>query len=117
MLICVDGPKLIRVYRPNDAGRGGKRTRLGMISKRDYEFKAEGNEALTPDESVEVEEIINSYKDAELAQIRAHGMLFPQVARQVVEYYATQASDVQKRMIAVAVQEMARAIKISDRGA
>ena len=36
MLIYVDGPKAIRVYRPNESGEGGKRVLLGTIAKKTF---------------------------------------------------------------------------------
>jgi hypothetical protein len=115
MLIYVDAPKFIKVYRPNESGEGAKRIRLGVITKTTYDFRADEKAAVTDEETVEMEKIVETYKAADAAQVRAYAVGFPEIARLVAEYYAEQATDVEKRLISLAVLEMTRAIRKADK--
>jgi hypothetical protein len=116
MLIYVDAAKFIKIYRSNESSEGSRRIRLGSIAKRTYEFRADENAAVTDAERAELETVVESYKAADAAKVRAHALAFPEIARQVAEYYAEHATEVEKRLISVAVLEMARAIRKADKG-
>ena len=113
MLVYVDAAKFIKVYR---SGQGGRRHRLGVIAKRNHEFRADANVDLTDEERAEMAKVVESYQAAEAAKVRANALAFPELAREIAEYYVEHATDLEKGLISVAVLEMMRAIRKAERG-
>lgn len=118
MLIYVDNPNNLRVYRAIDNPGGPKRIFVGRILKANYEFvrDTEG-ELSSKEEESDIERVIKACKDAQQVKLRVEAMSFPEIARRVAEFYAASTDDVEKRLISTAVLQMARAIRKVDEGA
>ncbi len=118
MLIYVDNPHNLRVYRAIDNPGGPKRLFVGRILKTNYEFVRDGEgELSSEEEESDVQRVIQACRDAQQIKLRAEAMSFPEVARRVAEFYAASTDDVEKRLISTAVLQMTRAIRKIDEGA
>ncbi|WP_428659381.1 hypothetical protein [Reyranella sp.] len=118
MLIYVDNPNNLRVYRSIDSPGGPKRMFLGRILKASYEFIGDTEEELpSKEEKSDIQRVIQTFKDAQQIKLKAEALSFPEVARRVTEFYATSNDDVQRRLISTAVLQMSRAIRKVDEGA
>jgi hypothetical protein len=115
MPIYVDGPKFIKVLRVNEGAEGARRTRLGIIMKGDFGFRADKDAAATDAEVADMQQVIQIYKSADEAQTRADMLRFPEIARKVAEYYLTSATEAEKGLIATALQEALRATRKADK--
>lgn len=118
MLIYIDNPTYLRVYRANDDPLGPKRILVGRILKANYEFIGyEKAELSSAEEESDVQRVIQAHRDAEQARLKSEAMSFPEVARRVAEFYAASADDVEKRLISTAVTELSRACRKVDQTA
>ena len=115
MLIYVDAPKFIKVFRANTSGEGARRIRLGVIIKGIHDFRADTKTAATEDEQAEIANAIETFESLSERQVRAEVLRFPEIARLVAEYYETTASDFEKSLISVASVEMTRALRRADK--
>ena len=111
MLICVDAPKFIKVFRRNESGEGARRVRLGIIMKGTNDFRADAKAAVTATETAEIQKVVASYQAADDARARAEALGFPEIARRVADYYAEHATDVEKGLISAALVELTRAVR------
>ena len=118
MLIYIDNPTYLRVYRANDGPIGPKRILVGRILKSNYQFVAHKDTELTStEEEIDVQRVIQACKDAHRTKLRSEAMSFPEVARRVTEFYAASTEDVERRLISAAVLQMSRALRKLDQGA
>jgi len=118
MLIYVDNPHNLRVYRAIDNPNGPKRLFVGRILKTNYEFVRDGEGALSSEEEEsDIQRVIQACKDAQQTKLRAEAMSFPEIARRVAEFYAASTDDVEKRLISTALVQMTRAVRKADEGA
>jgi hypothetical protein len=115
MLIYVDAPKFVKVFRGNPSGEGSRRIRLGVIMKVSHDFREDLKTPATPDEKAEIAKAIEIMSGATEAQTRADVLRFPEIARQVAEYYATSASEFEKGLISTAALELTRAVRKADK--
>jgi len=115
MLIYIDKPTYLRVYRANDGPVGPKRILVGRILKANYQFvgykKAELESA---EEEIDVQRVIQAYRDGYQAKLKSEAMSFPAIARRVAEFYAASTDDVEKRLISAAVLQLSRACRKVD---
>jgi hypothetical protein len=116
MLIYVDAPKFIKVFREKTSAEGARRVRLGIIFKGLYEFRADTTNKATADEQAEIAKAIETMQSASQVQARADALRFPEIARHVAEYYESGASDFEKGLISVASLEMIRTLRRADKG-
>jgi len=115
MLIYLDHPTYVRVYRANDGASGSNRILVGRILKSNYQFVPHRDAGLaSPDEEADVQRVIQFWTDSHLLKRRAQALNFPEVARQVAEFYATSKDDVEKRLISAAVLQLSRALRRVD---
>ena len=112
MLIYVDAPKVIRVYRPGEATDGPKRITLGTITKNTCVSGSNGGHRGRKSRNGNGRRQLQSCRDG---QGPRPGPIVPEIARQIAAYYAAEATDIEKHLISVAVLEMSRAIKKADR--
>jgi hypothetical protein len=115
MPIYVDGPKFIRVFRVNEGAEGARRTRLGIIMKSDFGFRADKDTSATEAEVADMQQVIQIYQSADEAQARTDMLRFPEIARKVSEYYVTSATEAEKNLIATALLEALRATRKADK--
>jgi hypothetical protein len=115
MLIYVDAPKFFKVFRQEQTVDGVKRTRLGRLMKQTTEFRADEGLAMSDQEKADLETAADALKGADRIEAQADALRFPALARRVAEYYADGANEFEKRLIAAAAQEMARAIRKAGR--
>ena len=118
MLIYIDNPTYLRVYRSNAGPSGPKRTLVGRILKASYQFVPHKDaELASPEEKADVHRVIQIWIDGHRTKLRAEALNFPEIARRVAEYYATTTDDVEMRLISAAVLQMSRALRKVDQGA
>jgi hypothetical protein len=115
MPIYVDGPKFIKVLRVNEGAEGARRTRLGVIRKSDFSFRADKDTSATEAEVADVQQVIQVYQSADEAQTRADMLRFPEIARKVSEYCLTSATEAEKGLIVTALQEALRAARKAEK--
>ena len=116
MLLFVDAPKFIKVLRGSEGTEGARRTRLGVILKPAMTLRIDSNVTLSDDETTDIDAAIAQMKSADDVQRKYEAMKFPEIARHVAEYYAEQATELEKRMISLALLEAIRAIRKTDKG-
>jgi hypothetical protein len=117
MLIYVDNPNNLRVYRTSDNPIGPKRIPVGRILKSNYEFVRDAEGGLSSEaEEKDVQRVIQTCKDALQTKLKAEAMSFLEVARRVTDFYAASTDDVERRLISTAVVQMAKAIRKVDQG-
>lgn len=116
MLIYVDTPTHLRVYRIVDNANGQKNVIVGRIPKTTYEFvKDPKGEFPSEEEEIDIRRVVELHRDAQQTKLRAEALSFPELARRTAEFYAASTDDVERRLISTAVMRMARAIrKIND---
>ena len=118
MLLFIDQPKHIRVMRASPDSSGAlKRERLGLILKSTLEPSTELSAALAAGEDDEVAGAIDMYRRSALAKRQAAALAFPEIARDVVEYVRTGASETEKRIIVAALMDAVRAVRKTAREA
>jgi hypothetical protein len=112
MLIFIDAPKFFRVFRMEDTADGAvKRLRVGRLMKAGYEFRVDDGSSIGHEEQRQIDDCSQTLKSAESNLLRADAMRFPEIARRAAEYYANQATDVEKQLIATAAFEVTRAVR------
>ncbi len=116
MLIYVDAPKFVKVFRENTSGDGARRIRLGVIMKGLLDFREDPKMVPTDDEKAEIAKAIASFESAADKQTQADVLRFPEMARRIAEYYETSASDFEKRLISVASLELTRKLRRAGKG-
>ena len=118
MLIYIDNPTYLRVYRANDGPIGPKRILVGRILKANYQFVGyKKAELASAEEEIDVQRVIQACKDAHQARLRSEALTFPEVARRVAEFYTASTDDVERRLISAAVLQLSRALRKADQGA
>ena len=108
MLVFVDAPKFLRVLRLNASQN---RSRIGRIMKPGHEFREDEGVVVSDDERADIRNVTETLQNGDAATSRANGLRFPEAARLALEYYVASATDVEKRLIATAAQEITRAIR------
>lgn len=115
MLLFLDSPKFIKVLR---AGvKGEARAPVGVISKNTFEVRDGTNASLSPDEREEIRAVVGGYREVAEIQRNLDVKRFPQIAREVAEYYATDATALERKQISAALVEALRVVRKSDQGA
>jgi hypothetical protein len=118
MLIYIDHPTYLRVYRANEGPIGPKRILVGRILKANYQFVGHKKaELASAEEEIDVQRVIQACRDAHQTRLRSEAMSFPEIARRVAEFYAAATDDVEKRLISAAVLQMSRALRKVDQAA
>ncbi len=112
MLVFVDAPKFLRVFRINELQT---RSRIGRIMKPGHEFREDEGAVVSDEERADIENVTETLQNGDATTSRANGLRFPEAARLAWEYYAGSATDVEKRLIAAAAQEIMRAIRKAER--
>ncbi|MCW5735493.1 MAG: hypothetical protein KIS73_15270 [Enhydrobacter sp.] len=114
MLVYLDSATSLRVYRTTEIP-GAPRTFIGRIQKTSFEYVQEKEgEPTSEEEERDIQQVVQVYKDAHQSRLRLEASSFPEIARRVAEFYASSASDVEKRLIVSALQQMSRAIRKVD---
>jgi len=111
MLIYVDAPKFFKIFRQEQTVEGVRRTRLGRLMKQTCEFRGDEGATMSDQETADVQMAAGTLKAADGIEAQADALRFPAMARRVAEYYTERATEFEKRLIAAAAQEMARAIR------
>jgi hypothetical protein len=113
MLLFVDAPKFVRVFRLDEVQQ--KRGRIGRIMKAGYELREDEGAALSDEERRDIGNVTETLKENDNARNRAAALSFPETARLALEYYVGPATEVEKRLIVAAAQEIIRAIRKTQR--
>ena len=88
MLIYIDNPTYLRVYRANDGPIGPKRILVGRILKANYQFVGyKKAELASAEEEIDVQRVIQACKDAHQTKLRSEALSFPEVARRVITLF------------------------------
>lgn len=117
MLIYVDYPTYLRVYRANEGPVGPKRILVGRILKASGQFVGHRNaELASAEEEIDVQRVVQAYRDGQQSKLRSEAMSFPEIARRVTDFYTASADDVERRLISAAVLQMSRALRKVDQG-
>lgn len=117
MLVFIDAPKIVKIFRKEEAKADLPRTSLGFMVKSNSEIRLGAEVKISRDEQGELDGLVETYRQAGLAQERANILGFPAIARSVAEYYGEGASPLEKKLISVALRESLRAIRRADREA
>ncbi len=118
MLQFVDQPRVIKILRSTTSD-AGKNTRLliGTIDK----IKAVKNLAKsvkpTAEESAAIESALEVLRRSRSIRRQCYALDFPEIAREVMEYFEGSASRTERDLIAVAVLEAARKVRKFDKAA
>ena len=112
MLVFIDAPKFLRVFRlqrsPDDIP---KRVRLGRLMKAGYEFRIDDGFSVDVEEQAQIDSVAETLKDADAHLLRADALRFPEIARRAAEYYANHATHAEKDLIQAAAVEVSRAVR------
>jgi hypothetical protein len=115
MLTFVDLPKGIRFLRVETGDEGPRRTILGRVSKPSLTVEPALSEQLEGDELEEIEKIIACYVQAEVMRRRVAVLNIPVILRETMEYFETEASDEERRLIFGAIMETLRRVRKYER--
>lgn len=80
-----------------------------------HEFREDEGAVVSDEERADIENVTETLQNGDATTSRANGLRFPEAARLAWEYYAGSATDVEKRLIAAAAQEIMRAIRKAER--
>jgi hypothetical protein len=112
MLVFIDAPKFLRVFRMEKTADGtAKRIRVGRLMKAGYEFRVDEGLSISSEEQVQIDGFSEALKSAEAHLVRADALRFPEIARRTAEYFANGATEVEKQLIATAALEITRAVR------
>lgn len=115
MLIFIDQPRQIKVVRTSVDDGVATRSPIGKVMKNTLEIASELRETLSADEIKEVEEALDAYRTADEVRRRHHALNFPIIMREVLDYFETDATDVEKRLIMGSLLEALRHLRMLER--
>ena len=115
MLAFLDLPKTIRILRVEGVGDAVIRTPLGRISKVSLAIELPLTDQLSEEETVEVQKIIDGYLEVDLLRHRSSVLGLPVMLREVMEYFESGATDVEKSFVVSALTEAMRRMRKADR--
>jgi hypothetical protein len=110
MLLYVDKPKAIYVFRPTQKDEAGS-VRVASISKRSFDVQIISGVAVTEEENRQIQTVADRYKAAADSQRQWSALTFPETTRQVLAYYTDRASKVEKQLIVATIRSASRAVR------
>ena len=112
MLLFVDQPRVIKILRnSSDASGKTSRTRIGAINKVTMAKNLGKSVRLSREETDEIENTLEVLKRAKSIKRQSYALEFPEIAREVMEYFEGGASRTERELIAIAVLEAARKVR------
>jgi hypothetical protein len=115
MLIFIDQDKHIRVVRTQAEGGASSRSPLGRIQKARLELPDDLRALLAPEEVLEVESVIEQYKHAATAKAKYYALNFPEISREVMDWFESDASNVERKLVMGALLEAVRRMRKFER--
>jgi len=111
MLLFLSQAQTLRIVRAAKNGAGKtERTRVGQISKSTLVKTLNKGVSLSPDETRQLDGVIDVMKRGAEARRQSYALDFPEITRQTMEYFET-ATAPEREMIASAVAEAMRKIR------
>ncbi len=118
MLHYSDQAELIRITRiATDADGKATRTRIGTLSKQHPGITPELRLAASAAELEEIEQVARHYAGIGAIEARFLAAHLPETLRIVVQYYDSGADPAERRLIADAITDAARALRRADKAA
>ncbi|MBL6749548.1 MAG: hypothetical protein ISP90_03465 [Nevskia sp.] len=118
MMFFVDQPNIIKIIRVTpDANGKNTRTRVGTFFKNTLERKLEEKVKFTKAELEEIDNAIETFNRSKQVRRQHYALSFPEIVREVMAYFETDANETEKELIAMAVTEALRKIRKLDRQA
>jgi hypothetical protein len=115
MLFFVDQPRIVKIIRVAKDDKGKPtRSRVGTFFKTSHEVKLSEDAHLTNDEAGEVNKAIDVFKRARDVRSQYFALNFPEISREVMEYFEAGASETERELITVAITEALRKIRKLD---
>jgi hypothetical protein len=108
MLLFIDQDKHVRIVRVDHQSGTSARAPIGRLLKSQMQISDELRGALTPDEEVELEQVIDVYTRAAAARAASHALNFPAIMREVMDFYEGAASSAERQLIMGSLTEAAR---------
>jgi hypothetical protein len=116
MLLFIDQPKTIKIFRVEETEAGAKRIRIGAVQKGKMAIGDELKKELNSDESKEVQNVIDMYSKSETIQTQLDVSRFPETVRNVISYIGSDASsELEKRVLTTALVEAVRVLRRGER--
>lgn len=115
MLIFVDQPKQIRIIRTAVEDGSASRAAVGRLMKNNLTISEDLKSALTPTEAKEVQEVIETYQQAETARKQVSALQLPVTIREAMDYFEDSASECERRLIMSALMEALRRMRKFER--
>jgi hypothetical protein len=115
MLVFVDHDKYIRVVRAHSEGGVSSRQPVGRVMKNHLEVSEEFRDMLSPEEALEVESALETYRAAAAARSAYYALNFPAIVREVMDRFEAEASDVERQLIMNALSEAMRRMRKYER--
>lgn len=115
MLEFVDAEGAIRIFRSVRGDGRVQRTRLGVVPKNRWLIRDDLKANLSEAEIVELQTIIERYREVERAQRRVDILRFPAIAREVAAYFGTEATALERRLISQALGDAIRVVRLSEK--
>lgn len=116
MLSFVDNRKALLIFRSEEQGAAGVgATKIGAIQKNTFEVVFEPDLQISAADRDEVREVCERLKLTRNSAARSSAWRFPELAREITEYYRLAADDIEKRLIATALDQALRSIRRHER--
>jgi hypothetical protein len=112
MLLFLDQQGKVKILRstPDKSGKS-RRTRVGTISKTSLTRNLARSAQLSQQEEVEVQSALEVMRRAQAVRRHAYALEFPQIAREVMDYFENGATRMERELISSAVLEAMRRMR------
>jgi hypothetical protein len=112
MLQIVDQPNKYSIMRiAPDATGAMKRARIGVVPKATMEVPTELQSVLTPDEAKELGSYIAVLQSSAVLKRKTTALSLPESLRVAVEYATTEATEVERNLIIMAIVDASRKLR------
>ena len=116
MLFFIDQPRIVKIIRVTKDDKGkAARSRVGTFFKTSQETKLDDGAHFTKDEHGEIDKALNVFRQAREVRSQYFALNFPEISREVMEYFESGASETERELITVAITEALRKIRKLDR--
>jgi hypothetical protein len=116
VLFFVDQPNIIKIIRvtADDTGKNS-RVRVGTFFKNTMEKKLDEKVSFSNAELEEIDKGFDAYIRSKDARRQFYALSFPEIAREVMEYFESSATETERELITMAITEAVRKIRKIDR--
>jgi hypothetical protein len=116
MLKFVDQPTQVRVMRVTaDAAGKNSRENIGTIFKATLEKKTDEKRKPSKGELEEIDKVVETLQRSKMLRTQAHALNFPEIMREVMEYYEDSANATERALITESVKQALQKIRKIER--